>query len=244
MGRVQSFLTSLYRFNQFERDRWIKRQSADFKPGSVVLDIGAGSCPYKPLFPNCTYKTQDFTQLEDSQLLGKRGYGRIDYVCDAMSIPIESGTVDIALCTEVLEHVPEPIKVLREIGRIVKPGGTVLMTAPLGSGLHQRPYHFYGGYTPYFYQRFLTESGFENIQIESNGDFFKLFSQESLRCMLRTTPFKLKTGVFAQIVWLPLWLLFACWVLISAPIFHFFDRFDSWKDFTIGYHVRATKRRG
>src|SRR6266536_2810951 len=135
-----------YRFNQYERDVWIARQAALVPTGSTVLDVGAGSCPYRELFSHCVYKTQDFVKLERSQLRGSAGYGEIDYVCNAISIPVEDNSFDAVLCTEVIEHVPEPIKVINEIARILKPGGRVILTAPLGSGLHQTPHHYYGGY--------------------------------------------------------------------------------------------------
>lgn len=78
---------------------------------------------------------------------------------------MEDASFDVVLCTEVLEHEPEPIRAVHEFARIVRPGGKLLLTAPLGSGLHQDPFHFYGGYTPYWYRRFLTEAGFDNIEV-------------------------------------------------------------------------------
>jgi ubiquinone/menaquinone biosynthesis C-methylase UbiE len=93
-------------------------------------------------------------------------------VSDIVSIPVEDASFDAILCTEVLEHVPEPIRAIKEFARILKPGGTLFLTAPLGSGIHQDPYHFYGGYTPYWYRKFLTQNNFEGLKIEANGGFF------------------------------------------------------------------------
>src|SRR5258708_19124467 len=72
----------------------------------------------------------------------------MDVVSEAHAIPVCDASFDAIVCTEVLEHVPEPIAVVREFGRIVAPGGRLILTAPLGSGIHQEPYHFYGGVNP------------------------------------------------------------------------------------------------
>src|SRR3972149_4429855 len=97
---------------------------------------------------------------------GEWGYGTVEYESDANEIPVQDGRFDAVLCTEVLEHVPEPILVLKEIGRVLRRGGQAFISAPLGSGLHQQPYPFYGGFTPHFYQRFLSEFGMEVESIE------------------------------------------------------------------------------
>jgi ubiquinone/menaquinone biosynthesis C-methylase UbiE len=183
-------LRRIYAFNQYERDRWVAAQAAKVAPSSRVLDVGAGSCPYRNLFAHCEYKTHDFAQLQPDQLLGRQGYGAIDYISDILSIPVPDASFDVILCTEVLEHVPEPIRAVQEFARILKPGGKLLLTAPLGSGLHQEPYHFYGGYTPHWYHKFLKEAGFESITIEPNGGFFKHYGQESLRFVTLLAPWR------------------------------------------------------
>lgn len=137
---------------------------------------------------------------------------------------------------------PEPINVLIELGRILRPGGTLILTAPLGSGLHQVPYHYYGGYTPFWYQRFLDGAGFEDIEIESNGNFYKLYAQETLRFIMRSSPLKLKLGILETVLWIPIWSLCAIGAVVCVPIIHMLDRFDTWKDFTVGYHVRAKRK--
>ncbi len=84
----------------------------------------------------------------------------------------------MAICTEVLEHVPQPIEALKEIARILKTGGILYLSAPLGCGLHQQPFHFYGGFTPHFYNKYLAEFGFKIIEIKPIGGLFSHVAQE------------------------------------------------------------------
>ena len=229
----------LFAFNVFNRDSWIAQRAAELRQGTRVLDVGAGSCPYRAYFSHCDYKTQDFQGLQDDQLR-HGGYGQIDYICDASAISVESGSFDAVLCTEVIEHVPEPIKVALEFGRLLRPGGVLILTAPLGSGIHQEPYHYYGGFTPYWYQKFLGEAGFVNIVVEPNAGFFRYYSQESLRFLQLSLPTKLPFS--AAILWAPFWLLsLPLFGLLIPMLSVFLDRFDVERRFTVGYHVTAIR---
>lgn len=234
--------SDFFAFNLRNRDLWIAAQAARVPRGASVLDIGAGSAPYRALFSHCDYKTQDFIALNSDQLRGGR-YGQIDIVCDAKEIPVANESFDVVLCTEVLEHHPEPIALIFEFARILKNNGVVILTAPLGSGIHQEPYHYYGGYTPYWYRRFLSEAGFGNITIEANDGSFRHYSQESIRFMQMTRPFSLGMPLIAALAWLPFWLLLlpvlAGLVPLAAKLL---NRFDREKRFTVGYHVRALKQ--
>ncbi len=232
-------LRRIYAFNQYQRDRWVAVQAAQVAPGSRVLDVGAGSCPYRDLFAHCEYKTHDFARLQPEQLQGKKGYGAIDYTSDILSIPVPDASFDVILCTEVLEHVPEPIRAVQEFARILKPGGKLLLTAPLGSGLHQEPYHFYGGYTPHWYRKFLKEAGFESITIEPNGGFFKHYGQESLRFVTLLAPWREERS---RLVWFPFWLLSLPWFVVICPLLGYvLDGLDRERAFTVGYHVTAVR---
>jgi len=232
------WLRKAFFFNQPRRDEWVSQQAALIPAGARVLDVGAGSCAYRPLFAHCDYRTHDFAKLSPTQLRGKRGYGQVDFVGDICSIPVDDASFDVILCTEVLEHVAEPIRAVEEFARIVKPGGTILLTAPMGSGLHQEPFHFYGGYTPHWYRRFLAEAGFEEVRIEPNGGFFSFYGQESVRFVFQMAPWK--GGV--RLLWLPVWLLGLPWCLCVPLLARLWDRFDPDPHFTVGYHVSARRR--
>jgi SAM-dependent methyltransferase len=238
-------LADIFSFNDHRRSRWVAAHAARLPPGTRILDVGAGPCRYRHLFAHCRYESQDFAGYEghDQGMFSDKdtwGYGRIDYVCDATDIPVPSGSFDAVLCTEVLEHVPDPIAVVKELARILRPGGRLLLSAPLGSGLHQEPYHFYGGYTPYWYQHFLTDAGFDDIVIEPNGGFFKHYSQEGQRFSAMIDPRRMKRGR----PFVPLfWALTVPWFRVVMPLVcHYLDRFDDHRAFTVGYHVEAVRR--
>lgn len=231
----------VFAFNQVERDKWMARQASRLAPGSRVLDVGAGSCPYRAMFSHCDYRTQDFKGLQGDQLRSG-AYGGIDYVCDARDIPVADGEFDAIVCTEVIEHVPHPIEVVHEFARVLRPGGVLLVTAPLGSGIHQEPFHYYGGYTPYWYEKFLAEAGFGNIGIEPNGGSFKFYGQESLRFVRTTHPLKLEAPLWVRVAWLPVWAAMAPVLGVILPVIcHGLDRYDREHRFTVGYHVRAER---
>jgi len=231
----------LFVFNLINRDRWVATQAASLPAGAKVLDMGAGSCPYRPLFAHCRYETQDFAGVRAEQL--RHGsYGVIDYCCDIASVPVADGEFDAILCTEVLEHVREPINAVQEMARILKPGGRLMLTAPLGSGIHQEPFHYYGGYTPYWYQDILGGAGFSQIRVEANAGSFRFYGQESLRFVQTTGPFKLGMPLHMELLWLPLWALLTPLLALVIPLAcSYLDRFDREKRFTVGYHVTAVK---
>jgi SAM-dependent methyltransferase len=241
LNRIRKWVrgSAWYNYNQVGRDRWIAKEVQEVKAGSTVLDVGAGSAPYRPLFAHCDYQTQDFAQLAPDQLRGLQGYSQITYVCDATAIPVPAGTFDVVLCTEVLEHVPDPKALVQELSRILKPKGTLLMTAPLGSGLHQEPYHYYGGFTPFWFQRFLTEAGFTNIQCLPNGGFYRLYGQETMRLSrmlaVQHNPFWLAPLL------LPIWTVSILAAIVMPPLCVLLDRLDTTPRFTCGYHIKAER---
>ena len=75
-------------------------------------------------------------------------YTEQDYVCDLAAIPVDDARFDHVRLTQVLEHLPEPATVLAELRRVLKPGGTLWLTAPLFYAEHERPYDFFR-YTPF-----------------------------------------------------------------------------------------------
>ena len=226
-------------FNLYNRDKWAEFWATRIPEGSLILDVGAGTGRYRSLFAHCKYYAHDFGQ--EPSTIGK--YTKLDYISDLTEIPVSDGSFDVILCTEVLEHVPEPVRALKEFFRILKPGGKLLLTAPLCSLLHQEPYHFYGGYTPYWYHKFLVETGFDVKRIEANQGFFSWFGQEMQRFSSYISPRKTYNMGFVKCI-----LLSILWIIIlpSSYIFPFLgtilDRLGLEHTATVGYHVLAIKK--
>jgi len=234
MNASQLPLDEIHGFNKRTRDRWVISKAKTIPAGRRVLDIGAGTCPYRPLFAHCDYKTHDFKKYKGIKQNNTTEYGKIDYESDITSIPVPDQSFDVILCTEVLEHVPEPIEALREMARILRRNGRLLITAPLGSGLHQTPYHYYGGYTPQWYQHFLPKFGLQVKEFSPNGGFFKLLAQECTRLTWTLPQHKHLHGNNVELIrqlfgeWLPRY-------LYALDEKCFIDQF------TVGYHIEAEK---
>jgi len=117
---------------------WVRRRlsaaiaSETRRAHGVLLDVGCGLKPYEPLFRPFISR---YVGLEYSPDAGYRG-NTADVCGDAAMIPFASKSVDTVLCTEVLEHVPDPDTVVREIARVLKPGGVAICTAPFFYPVH------------------------------------------------------------------------------------------------------------
>ncbi len=232
----------IFRANAANRQRWVKAQLAALAPGTALLDVGSGGQPYRGYCDHLVYKAHDFAQLDaPSQILEGR-YGSLDYVSDIAHIPVADAAFDAVLCTEVLEHVPDPVAAVTEMARLLRPGGKLILTAPLGAFLHQKPYHFYGGYTPFWYRKYLAEAGFINILVQPNGGFFRFFGQECQRVprlLFRGRSFRSP----CRWLLLPLELLCSSVLTILCPLVcHYLDKLVPTEDCTIGYHVTAEKK--
>ena len=179
------FLRKLLIDDQNERGRraWLTRVIAAVPARARLLDAGAGELGNRPLCQHLEYVSQDFCQYEgqgDGQGLhnGRWDTSRIDLVCDITAIPEPDASFDAVLCSEVLEHVPDPTRALDEFARLLRPGGRLLLTAPFASFVHMAPYHFCSGFSRYWYEHHLVRRGFRIVELKPNGDWFDYVHQE------------------------------------------------------------------
>lgn len=175
--------TSVGKNNESTRVSWIEQTLKKIPENLNILDAGAGEMQFKKFCNHLNYVSQDFSKYDGSGdskgLQTKKWETRgIEIVSDIVEIPIDKNSFDAILCTEVLEHVPDPVKVLREFDRILKPGGYLVLTAPFCSLTHFSPYHFSTGFNRYFYQYWMKKLNFEIIELSANGNFFEYLSQE------------------------------------------------------------------
>jgi ubiquinone/menaquinone biosynthesis C-methylase UbiE len=171
--------------NESFRHAWIEAALKKIPAGLRLLDAGAGECPYKKHCTHLEYIAQDFAQYTGSGSTGLQtgswDNSRIDIVSDITSIPVPDGSFDAVLCSEVLEHVPDPIAAIRELNRVLKPGGTLILTSPFASLTHFAPYHFCSGFNRFFYEHHLPLMGLEITELTMNGNYFEYIAQELWR---------------------------------------------------------------
>lgn len=171
--------------NEEDRRQWVKETLAKIPAGKKLLDAGAGECQYKKYCGHLEYTSQDFSQYDGSGDIGMQmgtwDTSQIDIVSDINAIPVPDASFDAVLCTEVLEHVPYPIKALEELTRVLRPGGQLIVTAPFISFTHFAPYHYHSGFNRFFYEYHLPTMGMEITEITPNGNFFELVGQEVRR---------------------------------------------------------------
>jgi SAM-dependent methyltransferase len=173
--------------NEFNRQAWLKEKLTNLPQGWRILDAGAGEGLNKKYCSHLQYVSQDFCQYEGSggshEGLHPQGWDthKIDIVSDITDIPEPDGSFGAILCSEVLEHVPEPDRALNEFERLLKLGGVLILTAPFGSNVHMAPYHFCTGFSRYWYEYHLKRLGFDKQELVPNGDWHALLTQEVLR---------------------------------------------------------------
>jgi SAM-dependent methyltransferase len=93
---------------------WL-RAEAEGVDGKRVLDVGCGVKPYFPFFAGAG----EYVGVDAS-------HPAAELHAPAESLPVEDASFDVVLCTQVLEHADDPAQVVRELRRVVKPGGRVL----------------------------------------------------------------------------------------------------------------------
>lgn len=172
--------------NERYRQVWLRKSLSDLPKGTRILDAGAGELSNRRLCNHLDYVSQDFCQYEGTGdgkglQVGQWDTKCIDIICDITTIPEPDDSFGAILCSEVLEHVPDPTKALDEFGRLLKPGGTLILTAPFASLVHFAPYHFCSGFGRYWYEHHLPLRGFSIVELVPNGDWFGFCEQELAR---------------------------------------------------------------
>jgi SAM-dependent methyltransferase len=153
-----------YSITRYYVDEFYFSHVENLKPGSKVLDLGGNKINKRGRFDIGRYPLRvTYANL----VIAKRP----DIQCDAACIPFRGDVFDAVICSELLEHVPEPSLVLQEVFRVIKPGGCLLVTVPFLYRIHGDPYD-YNRYTDSYWLSLLKKIGFSNLLIEKQGSFF------------------------------------------------------------------------
>ncbi len=194
----------------------IGRIARELGPANCVLDLGSGRAPYADLFPHRRYVTADL-------------FAAADVRCDATILPFPSRAFDLVLCTEVLEHVPDPDATMREIRRVIADRGTLILTTPLTWGVHA--VHDYHRWTESGLLRLLARHGFHVDQVRTRGGVFV-----ALAALLLIIPWQV-FGEARERQWWQTALYAVGYTLLVVPALALaaLDPLDRRKHFTLGY---------
>ena len=128
-----------------------------------VLDVGCGQSPYKFLL-NPTQTKYFGVDIVDAE---KFDYSNSDITpFNGEDIPFEDEKFEGLICTEVLEHVQHYQKLIDEMYRVMKTGGTGIVTIPWSARYHYIPYDFFR-YTPSSLKTMFSK--FSEAKIKNRG---------------------------------------------------------------------------
>jgi ubiquinone/menaquinone biosynthesis C-methylase UbiE len=142
------------------------RQVAMLPAGSMVLDLGGNRTGKRGLFDVEKY---DLNVVYANLSIAKRPHLQ----AEAAWLPLRRESFDAVICSELLEHVPDPIAVIEETHRVLRAGGTLLVCVPFLTRIHGDPFDF-GRYTDYYWLETLKAAGFIDITIEHQGGFWSV----------------------------------------------------------------------
>jgi SAM-dependent methyltransferase len=219
--------TDIYLLRDFSQ-----QVAASLPPDIRILDAGAGEGQYKSFFAHTRYVGVDLAIGDQTW-----NYNKLDALCDLVRLPFAANSFDAVLCTQVLEHVQEPLQILQDITRVLKPGGSLYLTAPQSWHQHQKP-HDYFRYTSYGLRYLFERAGLQASSIQPMGGYFWflsfqlqninywLFSKRSTNPWW-TWPLRAILGLLFQL-------------LLPLPLYYL-DVLDRTKDETFGYLCVAVK---
>jgi SAM-dependent methyltransferase len=228
---ARGFLPSgLYRrLDPFEAtiDDFVRGVAAEIPAGKRLLDAGAGEGRFKFFFAHMAYVGIDFGQGDNSW-----DYSRLDVIGKLEDLPFPDSSFDHVLSVVVLEHTPQPGRVIEEFYRVLKPGGMVHLVVPHMWEEHQRPHDFFR-FTSGGIRYLLQTAGIRIRRIHPIGGFFWQLGRRLMGVLS-----------FTQSGWR--WLLFP----VLAPVFglvlplccYYLDTLDEDRSYTLGFIAEGWKQ--
>lgn len=194
------YLQTSRHLNEPYREEWVKNRIekySNFLQSRTVLDVGAGLSPYKKIFQDLgfEYFSQDFDSYRplEKKNPGLQNqeweYPKHNFVCDVLDIPNHL-KYDLVICTEVLEHLPDPVAAMEKLSTLTKSGGYILITVPFLSLMHQNPYWFSSGLSPFWFEHWAEELNLEICELEVSGDYIDMMQQEIGRLLFFKRPIR------------------------------------------------------
>lgn len=238
-GRVPTFLPGWMRkrieVNVLDQIAMMQEAQNLFTAEARVLDAGAGEGRYRNYVSHTRYVAVDFGVGDETW-----DYGKLDSVADLHHLPFLDEVFDGVICTQVLEHVRYPERVIGELARVMKPGGHLFLSAPQSWHQHQKP-HDYFRFTSFALDAVFREAGLTPRYIRPMGGYFWALSYELQMLHYWLFP-PTETGQKRGVLGLLGSLLVRSFFLFILPLpLYYLDRLDRLKDKTMGYVCHCIK---
>lgn len=150
-----------------------------------------------------------------------------DTIMDTTRLAFEDGSFDAVFMMEVLEHVKEPFVAISEVQRVLKEGGTFVMSTPFTFGIHEAPYDFYR-FTRYGLLHML--SNFSGVTVRERNGYYASIVVLFMRSIFSPGRHRMLIGGVLIILGFPFFLML-----------HLLDRVVRDEGSTTGYFVTAFK---
>lgn len=129
-----------------------------------LLDLGCGKVP---LYGSYKQYVTDIICIDRKNTLHKNEY--LDFECDITNgLPFQDNEFDTIVLSDVLEHMPQPENLWKEMCRVLSVYGKLIMNVPFYYGIHERPYDYYR-YTEFALKRFADGAGLTVVKFEIIG---------------------------------------------------------------------------
>jgi ubiquinone/menaquinone biosynthesis C-methylase UbiE len=148
-----------------------------------TLDLGCGYGKYKEIIKT---KAIEYVSLDKYNI-------NAAIKADIHNTKLDDNSFDTIICTQVFEHIPDPFAAIKEIKRILKPGGVAIVTAPFSYPYHLDPKDYFR-YTEQGLSSLFRNNDFEIVKngkyggvLAIIGSFFKeKFLREAKDNLFRT----------------------------------------------------------
>ncbi len=129
-----------------------------------LLDLGCGKVP---LFATYKEHVREVICVDWGNSL--HGSQHLDFECDLTKpLPFRDGEFDTIILSDVLEHIPEPELLWKEMSRMLSTGGHIMMNVPFYYWIHESPHDYYR-YTEYALRRFVGGADLSLVELVSIG---------------------------------------------------------------------------
>ena len=126
----------------------------------ALLDVGCGQ---RPLLDVLERHAQACVGVEPDR--SRYAHGPLPEAWgSALCLPFQDGTFDTVVAFQVLEHVPEPGRMMAEVARVLRPGAHLILTAPHMWGIHEEPEDYYR-FTPYGLSHLADAAGMRVVRV-------------------------------------------------------------------------------